>query len=246
MPLFAPKTDKPQLQIQNLSLKPWRRKDLKTYLKLREVNLQHLQKWEASSPPSGSVSNSPTSEQADETAVNRKQIGELPTNNHRATELTAELKQGVTSYFKWMLKRNNAEEVQSWAIWLQKSSTVKRAEIIGEVMLAPLVHGAYSYSRLGYWLSSEHTAKGYATKACALAIHHCLQDMGINRIEALVQPENLPSRFLLERLNLRSEGLRKNCVFVQGKWQDHLVYAITADEFAQWKAQTYNKLLTIK
>lgn len=135
------------------------------------------------------------------------------------------------NYFKWAINAHRRDELKAFAIWALRGNSPK---IVGEVTLWPLLKGPYSYSRLGYWLANSETKQGYATQAAILATKFSISELGINRVEALVQAENLASKALLQRIAFEYEGVRKNSVYVDSKWRDHEVYAISAGQLAQW------------
>ena len=55
-------------------------------------------------------------------------------------------------------------------------------------------------------------------------------EMNLHRIEAYTLPENKPSRNLLERLGFAWEGTKRQSVKLHGRWRDHEVYALLAEE----------------
>lgn len=87
---------------------------------------------------------------------------------------------------------------------------------------------------IGYALSSERCGRGLAGEAVGLALRWGFGQLGLNRIEADVHPDNLPSRRLLERLGFQLEGqLRRR--FVAGEdIQDSAIYGLLAEE---WRAR---------
>ena len=51
---------------------------------------------------------------------------------------------------------------------------------------------------------------------------------GIHRVSATLDPENIPSAMLLERLGFRYEGRAIGAAFVRGEWADDDRYAMLA------------------
>ena len=61
--------------------------------------------------------------------------------------------------------------------------------------------------------------------------------LGLHRVQANIMPRNLRSRAIADELGMRCEGLARKLVRIAGEWEDHLCYAITADEYApRWPA----------
>ena len=56
--------------------------------------------------------------------------------------------------------------------------------------------------------------------------------MGKHRIYASVDPRNLPSIKLLERIGMRKEALFKKSLWFKGAWADDLIYAVLDEEWS--------------
>jgi len=85
---------------------------------------------------------------------------------------------------------------------------------------------------IGYTLDKEFRGKGYATEALKIVIDHLINSLCKHRIIASIDPANLDSIRLVERLGFRKEAHFVESLFFHGKWVDDLVYAILAKE---WK-----------
>lgn len=100
----------------------------------------------------------------------------------------------------------------------------------GQLTLGNVVRGALRSAWVGYWVDSELAGRGVATGAVALAVDHAFGPVGLHRIEATVQPDNLASLRVLDKLGFREEGLLRNYLEVAGSWRDHRLLAITRQE----------------
>lgn len=100
----------------------------------------------------------------------------------------------------------------------------------GQLTLGNVVRGALRSAWVGYWVDSELTGRGVATGAVALAVDHAFGPVGLHRIEATVQPDNLASLRVLDKLGFREEGLLRGYLEVAGGWRDHRLLAITRQE----------------
>lgn len=82
-------------------------------------------------------------------------------------------------------------------------------------------------AELGYALfDDQHKNQGLMFEATKPMINYGFDHMGLNRIEALVGPNNLPSIRILEKLNFEQEGLLKQHYNRDGVAEDSLVYAL--------------------
>lgn len=101
---------------------------------------------------------------------------------------------------------------------------------IGQLTLGNVVRGALCSAWVGYWVESGLAGGGVATGAVALAVDHAFGPVGLHRIEATVQPDNVASLRVLEKLGFREEGLLQRYLEVAGSWRDHRLLAITREE----------------
>ncbi|WFR64788.1 GNAT family N-acetyltransferase [Paenibacillus amylolyticus] len=61
-------------------------------------------------------------------------------------------------------------------------------------------------AEIGYDIARSHWGKGYATEAISSLLAHAFSTMKLNRIEAKVDPYNVNSIMLLQKLNFTCEG----------------------------------------
>ena len=57
------------------------------------------------------------------------------------------------------------------------------------------------------------------------------EKVGLHRLQISIVPRNSSSRRVVEKLNLRCEGLSEKYLEIAGVWEDHLRFAITAEEW---------------
>lgn len=107
-----------------------------------------------------------------------------------------------------------------WGIELKEN-----AQVIGTVGFHAW---AFSHNRaeIGYELNESYQGQGYAREALTAAISYAFQDMGLNRIEALVYPENEASEKLLMHLGFHLEGLLKQYAFFRETYVDLNMFAM--------------------
>ncbi len=79
---------------------------------------------------------------------------------------------------------------------------------------------------LGGTLSKTHHGKGLATEAMKITIEYLFNTLNKHRITASVDPKNIDSIRLLERLNFRKEAHFKKSLFIDGIWVDDIIYGL--------------------
>jgi ribosomal-protein-alanine N-acetyltransferase len=100
----------------------------------------------------------------------------------------------------------------------------------GQLTIGNVVRGALRSAWIGYWVSQADGGRGVATAALALGLDHGFGPVGLHRIEATVRPENLASRAVLQHVGFREEGLLERYLDVDGRFRDHLLVGLTAEE----------------
>ena len=79
---------------------------------------------------------------------------------------------------------------------------------------------------LGYALGSRHWGQGYVSEALVPVLEHAFGALGMNRIEADIDPQNLASGRVLEKLGFRQEGFMPERWIVHGETADTAFYGL--------------------
>jgi ribosomal-protein-alanine N-acetyltransferase len=83
---------------------------------------------------------------------------------------------------------------------------------------------------VGYIINPARHRQGIATEAVSAVLDFCFGQLGLHRVQAFIDPDNAPSRALVEKLGFRREGLLCESLRVGGVWRDEIVYALLATE----------------
>jgi len=79
---------------------------------------------------------------------------------------------------------------------------------------------------LGYWLVPSERGQGIATAAVRLVVPWALDVLDLQRLEAWVRPQNLPSQRVLRRAGFLKEGRLRNFLTTGDGVSDALVFSI--------------------
>ena len=109
----------------------------------------------------------------------------------------------------------------SFGIYLNKSH-----RLIGQISLFKIERGPAQRGMVGYSLDKEQNGKGYMTEALKSIVDFGFDQLKLHRIEAGVMPHNLGSIKILEKIGFQKEGIAKEYVMINGKWEDHQILAI--------------------
>ena len=81
-------------------------------------------------------------------------------------------------------------------------------------------------AEIGYELHPDEQGRGLMREALTAMLTFGFNGMGLNRVEALVVPENEPSLRLLRRLGFAEEGLLRDYGFWKGRFHDLRLFSL--------------------
>lgn len=122
------------------------------------------------------------------------------------------------------------------------SETTQRAFIfaahtlVGGIALSNISRGPFQNATIGYWLTESAQGHGYMLEALPAILAHgfgptTAGGLGLHRIECNVMPRNARSIALARRIGFREEGFSPRYLQINGVWEGHLRFAMTAEEF---------------
>ena len=103
--------------------------------------------------------------------------------------------------------------------------------IVGQINLSQIFRKSFQNAYLGYQLFSGFTGNGYMTEAVAQTLSFAFGKLGLHRLEANVQPTNLPSIKVLARNGFTKEGYSRRYLKIAGRWRDHERWAIIREDW---------------
>jgi [ribosomal protein S5]-alanine N-acetyltransferase len=136
----------------------------------------------------------------------------------------------------WVKAFTDAEGFDSWF-----SQTVTGANIglvaresesngvVGVFTLSQIALGNFRSSYLGYYGMVAFAGRGLMTQALKAVMDYAFDEVGLNRVEANIQPGNLRSIALVARCGFEKEGFSKRYLKINGVWCDHERWARVAD-----------------
>lgn len=105
-----------------------------------------------------------------------------------------------------------------------------RGGLVGVINASEIVRGNFRSCYLGYYAFTGQTGQGYMTEGMRQVIATLFREEKLHRVEANIQPENAPSKALVQRVGFRLEGLSPRYLKIGGRWRDHERWALLADE----------------
>jgi Acetyltransferases, including N-acetylases of ribosomal proteins len=117
---------------------------------------------------------------------------------------------------------------QLFKVWLCKKDEPDR--IIGSIALSNIVRGVFQSCHLGYRLDGEEANRGYMAEALQAVVAVAFGELKLHRIEANIMPRNAASLRLVEKLGFQPEGLARQYLKINGKWEDHIHMTLINEE----------------
>ncbi|RFU48869.1 GNAT family N-acetyltransferase [Paraburkholderia sp. DHOC27] len=103
-------------------------------------------------------------------------------------------------------------------------------KVVGVINLSEIVAGVFQSAYLGYYGMSEFNRTGLMTEALRTAAAYAFDELGLHRLEANIQPQNIASIALVRRVGFKQEGFSPRYLRIDGAWRDHERWALLADE----------------
>lgn len=84
---------------------------------------------------------------------------------------------------------------------------------------------AHKKAEVGFWLLADHRGLGIMTEAMPVICNYAFTELGIHRIEGIVETENMPCKKAMAKLKFEHEGTMKDCEIKNGKFISLDIYA---------------------
>jgi ribosomal-protein-alanine N-acetyltransferase len=110
----------------------------------------------------------------------------------------------------------------------------------GVMNLSSIQRGPFQNAYVGYWIDEALAGKGYTPEGLVCVLRFAFEQLLLHRLQIAIIPRNTPSRRVVEKLGLRNEGIAERYLQINGRWEDHVRYAVTAEEWSE-RAEAYTK-----
>lgn len=125
---------------------------------------------------------------------------------------------------KGFVSHNIGEKAEKFPVVLREGNI-----IIGHIAFHKYF-GEHTYE-IGWVFNPKYYNKGYASEAARSILKYGFEEMGLHRIIATCQPQNVPSYRVMEKIGMRREGYFKKCIPHGTEWWDEYYYAILKEEW---------------
>lgn len=114
-------------------------------------------------------------------------------------------------------------------------------KLCGEINLSSIQRGPFQSCYVGYWIDERHAGNSYTPEALAVILEYAFEELELHRVQVAIIPRNASSRRVVEKLSLREEGIAKRYLEINGKWEDHIRFAITSEEWNDRKEEVIQR-----
>ena len=111
--------------------------------------------------------------------------------------------EAVIEWLRWVNEKNaEGRLIVNFYIWLTQTN-----ECIGRVYVhsKPELDGEVE---IGYGIADEYRCNGYATEAAKAIVQFAFEKAGPDILVAIIKPENIASRRVIEKLGFKNCGIR--------------------------------------
>jgi [ribosomal protein S5]-alanine N-acetyltransferase len=102
--------------------------------------------------------------------------------------------------------------------------------LLGGLTLSNLRRGVAQSATLGYWIGAKFARQGHMGRALSVLLPHAFHHLQLHRVEAACLPRNTASINLLRRSGFVEEGFARSYLQINGRWEDHLLFARLASD----------------
>lgn len=147
----------------------------------------------------------------------------LPKQHVHDNEPLLPRKATVSRFIKMKTRQNKAAKKDKF--YVLAAFEKKTGKHIGVVDILTIARDWYQWANLGYFVHNNYQGQGYGTELARAGLKLAFENLGFKRVEAAIYPNNPISIKIVKKLGMKKEGLKKEYIFDQGVWQDHLVFS---------------------
>jgi ribosomal-protein-alanine N-acetyltransferase len=103
----------------------------------------------------------------------------------------------------------------------------------GEINVNSVQRGPFQNAYVGYWIDEKYAGNSYVPEAVVVVCRYAFEDLHLHRLQIAIIPRNTASRRVVGKLGIREEGTAIRYLEINGTWEDHVRYAITAEEWVE-------------
>ncbi len=124
-------------------------------------------------------------------------------------------------------QKNAQPDYSHWGLEIKATG-----QLIGAGGSVSAINERHRSAEIGYCLSRAHWGRGYMTEAVSEMIRHLFLAVGLNRIAAYHDPENIGSGRVMQKCGMMYEGTQRQARFSETRgFYDLMCYAILKEDY---------------
>ncbi|MFU8816423.1 MAG: GNAT family N-acetyltransferase [Pseudomonadales bacterium] len=151
-----------------------------------------------------------------------------PVNRRDRSEFLALMQQSKELHGPWIQPPLSSLSFHSYVARTQRTDyegllVCRRDDdaIAGVININNVIRGSFLSASLGYYAGAPFAGRGYMREGLQLVLRYAFRDLGLHRLEANIQPDNVRSIALVRSAGFVYEGLSPAFLFIEGQWRDH-------------------------
>ncbi len=125
---------------------------------------------------------------------------------------------------KRVSEKYNNLEYYNWLITRKEDN-----KIIGSANL--VVFNINECVEINYAIDNRYSKNGYMTEALKCIIEYCFKELKVQRFQAGCVVENVASRKVMQKANMKEEGILRKYIILQDGYHDMYMYSIVKEEY---------------
>ena len=113
---------------------------------------------------------------------------------------------------------------------------------IGYILHFNVLHTIAKMLEIGYGLVPTERGKGYCTEAAQIMLDYLFLSKETVCVQATTHVKNIASQRVLQKVGFKKEGIMRKRFFIQGEWQDIILFSILREEWKEPKILTKTQL----
>jgi ribosomal-protein-alanine N-acetyltransferase len=105
--------------------------------------------------------------------------------------------------------------------------------LAGFVNIRHITRNSVPSGTLGYAGFTATSGHGYVAEAVRVAIRYAFDELGLERLDAVIQMVNKVSRRVVEQAGFRPAGTAPEAIRIAGEWRDHERWTIDTIDFVK-------------
>ncbi len=105
--------------------------------------------------------------------------------------------------------------------------------LAGEMNLSSLQRGPFQNCYVGYWMDERLAGNSYTPEALVAVMRFAFEELDLHRVQIAIIPRNAASRRVVDKIEVRFEGIAERYLEINGAWEDHMRFAMTSEEWEE-------------